>query len=52
MEDRKKRKRKKEPTVAPGMDNEYFGEDASKEDIKKGNYTKVTRAFLDEHDPS
>lgn len=47
-----RRKRKKEPTVAPGFSDEVFGEDATEEDIKKGNYTKVTRVYLDENDPS
>jgi hypothetical protein len=43
---------KKKPTVAPGYNDEKFGEDAGKEDIRKGNYTKVVRVFLDENDPS
>jgi hypothetical protein len=38
--------------VAPGIGNEVLGEDASPEDRKKGNYTKVSRVLLDEHDPS
>jgi len=49
---REERKRKKEPRTAPGFDDRKFGEDATREDIKKGNYTKVTRVFLDENDPS
>jgi hypothetical protein len=52
MTDKKERKRRKDPTVAPGFSDEKFGEDATKEDIRKGNFTKVTRAFLDENDPS
>ncbi|MDP4182780.1 MAG: hypothetical protein Q8942_17045 [Bacillota bacterium] len=40
------------PTVAPGYDDEKFGEHATKEDIKKGNSTKVIRVFWDENDPS
>lgn len=53
MKDKKANKeRQKPPTVAPGFNDEKFGEDASEEDIKKGNYTKVTRVFLDENDPS
>lgn len=50
--DKQKRPRKKEPNVAPGFSDEKFGEDATAEDIRKGNYTKVTRVFLDENDPS
>lgn len=42
-----KRSRKKEPVVAPGFDDERFGENATEEDIKNGNYTKVTRVFFD-----
>jgi hypothetical protein len=38
--------------VAPGFDDERFGEDATRDDKKKGNYTKVVRVFLDENDPS
>lgn len=47
-----KRKGKKEPIVAPGFNDRKFGEAATREDIKKGNYTKVTRVYLDENDPS
>lgn len=52
MRDKNKKSRRKEPTVAPGMSDEKFGEHASPEDIKKDNYTKVTRVYLDENDPS
>ncbi len=53
MLDKDKGKAKKRaPVVAPGFDDEKFGEDATAEDIKKGNSTKVIRAFLDENDPS
>ena len=53
MEDNKRgKKNKKMPRVAPGYNDEKFGEDASAEDIKKGDSTKVTRVFLDENDPS
>jgi hypothetical protein len=54
MEDnsKKSRKTKKEPSVAPGYDDEKYGEKATWEDIRKGNSTKVTRVFLDENDPS
>jgi len=48
---KKNRKVRKKPIVAPGLSDEVFGEDASREDLRKGNYTKVTRVFLDENDP-
>jgi len=48
----KKEKNKKDPTTAPGLNDRKFGEDATREDIRKGNYTKVTRVYLDENDPS
>ncbi len=51
-EKKKDRKERKEPTAAPGFNDRKFGEDATEEDIKKGNFTKVTRVFLDENDPS
>ena len=44
-------KREDVKKVAPGYDDEKFGEDATREDKKKGNYTKVVRVFLDENDP-
>lgn len=49
---RNSKKKKKEPTVAPGFNDRKFGEAATKEDIRKGNYTLETRVFLDENDPS
>ncbi|MCX7745889.1 MAG: hypothetical protein N2645_03215 [Clostridia bacterium] len=52
MDDKKRNVHKKEPTVAPGYNDEKFGEDASQDDIKNGKSTKVTRVFLDENDPS
>ncbi|HEY9062085.1 MAG TPA: hypothetical protein VIO64_16510 [Pseudobacteroides sp.] len=39
------------PTVAPGINDEQLGENATKEDIKNGNSTKVIRLFWDENDP-
>ena len=48
----KDKKDKREPRVAPGFNDRKFGEDATREDIRKGNSTKVTRVFLDENDPS
>ncbi|AEV67302.1 hypothetical protein [Acetivibrio clariflavus] len=50
--DNKNKFGKKEDTkkVAPGFSDERFGEDATPDDIKKGNYTKVIRLFPDEND--
>lgn len=53
MKDKNKPKKKTEiRKIAPGFSDEKFGEAATPEDIKNGNYTKVTRVFLDENDPS
>lgn len=41
----------KEPSVAPGNDK-FLEAKASKEEIRKGNYTKVTTLSFDEVDPS
>jgi len=49
---RKKDKNGKGPRVAPGFSDDKFGEEATPEDIRKGNYTRVTRVYLDENDPS
>lgn len=49
---RKNRKKRREPVTAPGFNDRKFGEDATREDIRKGNYTRVTRVYLDENDPS
>ncbi|MDK2809949.1 MAG: hypothetical protein PWR27_658 [Petroclostridium sp.] len=46
------KKRKKEPTVAPGMEDDPRGEDATKEDKAKENVTRVTRLVWDENDPT
>ncbi len=47
------KKKKEESTVAPGMDSyEQLKKDATEEEIKEGDYTKVTRLSLDEVDPS
>lgn len=43
--------RQQGPTVAPGINDEQLGENATREDIKKGNSTKVIRMFWDENDP-
>jgi hypothetical protein len=53
MDDKKKCKdKKREYRVAPGFNDEKFGEDATREEIRNGDSTKVTRVFLDENDPS
>jgi hypothetical protein len=53
MKDVKRQKdEKREPTVAPGYDDRKFGEKASREDKARGDYTRVTRVYLDENDPS
>lgn len=52
MKKEKNAREKKEPTVAPGFDDEKFGEKATKEDIRKGNFTRVTRVYFDENNPS
>jgi len=53
MSDKNRFKNREETKkVAPGFDDERFGEDATLDDKKKGNYTKVVRVFLDENDPS
>lgn len=44
---------KKKPTLAPGMnDQEVLDQSASKEEIKNGEYTRVTTLSYDEVDPS
>lgn len=50
--DKKDKKKKKEPTVAPGMEGDPRGEEATEEDKRKGNVTKVTRLVWDENDPT
>ncbi|NLD49382.1 MAG: hypothetical protein GX660_19670 [Clostridiaceae bacterium] len=52
MDGKKKNKKDEQRKVAPGFDDERFGEKATLEDIKKGNYRKEIRVFLDENDPS
>lgn len=47
----KKTKNKKEPVVAAG-NYDFLEEKASKEEKKKGKFTRVTRLALDEVDPS
>lgn len=44
---------KRSPTIANGIDNdEELAEEATEEEIKRGDYTKVTRLAWDEYDPS
>ncbi|MDP4094746.1 MAG: hypothetical protein Q8920_15485 [Bacillota bacterium] len=52
MDKNRIRSRKREPAVAPGYNDEKFGENATREDKKTGNYTRITRVFLDENDPT
>ena len=53
MKNRKKREKKNDKTVAPGMDPEdSYGEKATPSDIKNNEYTTVTRLIYDEHEPS
>ena len=48
-----KSKRRNEPKVAPGIDDEdSYGEEATQSEIDKGDYTTVTRLIYDEYDPS
>lgn len=44
-------KRESKPSVAPGNEDELENK-ASKEDIEKGNFTKVVTLSYDEVDPS
>lgn len=44
-----KKKHEIEPTIAPGIDNdEELSQDATKEDIREGDYTKVVTLSWDE----
>jgi hypothetical protein len=45
--------KKKEPTVAPGMDDqEELNQSASEKEVESGEYTSVTTLSNDEVDPS
>ncbi|MCL6560302.1 MAG: hypothetical protein K6U74_16210 [Firmicutes bacterium] len=46
----KRKKMKKEPSLAPG-NKEILEQRAGKEDIRKGNFTRVTTLSYDEADP-
>jgi hypothetical protein len=49
----KKEMKNIEPTIAPGIDdNEELGQEATKEEIARGDYTEVTTLSYDEVDPS
>lgn len=49
----KKVSEEKKPTIAPGMnDQEELEERATKKEIARGDYTKVTTLSFDEVDPS
>lgn len=40
--------RKHEPTIAPGMNtNDQLEEKASEKEIEQGNFTEVSRLYLD-----
>lgn len=48
-----KKREKQEPTIAPGIDdNEELEQNATKEEIARGDYTEVTTLSYDEVDPS
>ncbi|WP_164985294.1 hypothetical protein [Ammoniphilus sp. CFH 90114] len=36
-----------EPTIAPGLDIDELEEDATDEEVAEGDYTSVTKLFLD-----
>ncbi|WP_422658022.1 hypothetical protein ACK8P5_20095 [Paenibacillus sp. EC2-1] len=43
-----RRKDEEEPTVAPGMDrNVMLREEATEEEVKRGDYTEVTEFIID-----
>ncbi len=47
----KKKNTAEKPKFAPGVhDEEVVLQDATKEDKKKGNTTRITRVYLDEYD--
>lgn len=49
----KENEKDKEPTIAPGIDDEEeLNQKASEDEINKGEYTSVTTLSLDEADPS
>jgi hypothetical protein len=36
-----------EPTIAPGLEMDELDENASEEEIKEGDFTPVTKLYLD-----
>ncbi|MBM7716366.1 hypothetical protein JOC94_003386 [Bacillus thermophilus] len=49
----KEKDRKNEPTIAPGIDDqEKMIQKATTKEVRKGEYTRVTRLSYDEVDPS
>lgn len=48
---KKAKRKKKEPAYAAGKED-MLKKSASKEDIREGNYTRVTTLSYDEVDPS
>ncbi|MCJ7839832.1 hypothetical protein MUB24_02665 [Lederbergia sp. NSJ-179] len=49
----KKKQKKNEPAIAPGMDDqEELEENATKNELEKEEYTKVTHLSYDEVGPS
>lgn len=51
MAQKQEKQKQKERTVAPG-DEKFLQAKASKEDIRKGNFTRVTTLSYDEVEPS
>lgn len=48
-----KKNKKKEPTLAPGLDDqEELEQSASEKEVERGEYTSVTTLSFDEVDPS
>lgn len=46
--DRKRKGAKREPTIAPGMHtSDPIEENATEEEIEEGQYTEVTRLYID-----
>jgi len=48
---KRKKQKKKEPTFAPG-DKGVLEKNASKKDLQRGDFTRVTTLSYDEVDPS
>lgn len=51
--DKRKYDKKDQPSIAPGMDDqEELEQNATEEEVEKGEYTSVTTLSYDEVDPS